>query len=332
MSGLNILVTGGAGFIGSSLCERLVIEGHNVLAYDSLFRGRKSNLSSLQAHTDFQFMQGDVRDIDRLDEAIELLGGVDIVYHLAAVNGTKWFHEAAHSVIDVNINGTLRTLELAMAHDARYVLASSPEAFGEALQQPIQNGNDMTFTDPSIHQRHSYGASKYLDEIASQHAARDGLDVRIVRPFNAHGPRLLGDEYGQVVAMFFQAILSNESIKLHNGGKQTRSFTWIDDVVEGFVLAGLQDKSLQNESLTGCALNIGSTEEITIQQLQETIFSLISNDETWVGELPKIESIDGYHGDAKRRLPDCSQAETLVGWKSKTSLEQGLSIMWSALR
>jgi nucleoside-diphosphate-sugar epimerase len=332
MSGLNILVTGGAGFIGSSLCERLVAKGHNVLAYDSLFRGRESNLTSLQDHAAFQFMQGDVRDVDRLDEAIEYLGGVDLVYHLAAVNGTKWFHEAAHSVIDVNINGTLRTLELAMAHDARYVLASSPEAFGEALQQPIQNGNEMTFTDPSLHQRHSYGASKYLDEIASQHAARDGLDVRIVRPFNAYGPRLLGDEYGQVVAMFFHAILSNEPIQLHNGGMQTRSFTWIDDVVEGFLLAGLQDKSLQNDSLSGCALNIGSTEEVSIQTLQETLFSLVSNDETWAKELPKIVRVEGYHGDAARRLPDCSQAETLLGWKSTTTLEQGLSIMWSALR
>ena len=332
MSGLNILVTGGAGFIGSSLCERLVAKGHNVLAYDSLFRGRESNLTSLQDHAAFQFMQGDVRDVDRLDEAIEYLGGVDLVYHLAAVNGTKWFHEAAHSVIDVNINGTLRTLELAMAHDARYVLASSPEAFGEALQQPIQNGNEMTFTDPSLHQRHSYGASKYLDEIASQHAARDGLDVRIVRPFNAYGPRLLGDEYGQVVAMFFHAILSNEPIQLHNGGMQTRSFTWIDDVVEGFLLAGLLDKSLQNDSLSGCALNIGSTEEVSIQTLQETLFSLVSNDETWAKELPKIVRVEGYHGDAARRLPDCSQAETLLGWKSTTTLEQGLSIMWSALR
>tara|TARA_B100001142_G_scaffold201984_1_gene200477 strand:+ start:1284 stop:2282 length:999 start_codon:yes stop_codon:yes gene_type:complete len=332
MSGLNILVTGGAGFIGSSLCERLVAEGHNVLAYDSLFRGRESNLTSLQDLAAFQFMQGDVRDVERLDEAVEHLGGVDLVYHLAAVNGTKWFHEAAHSVIDVNINGTLRTLELAMAHDARYVLASSPEAFGEALQQPIQNGNEMTFTDPSLHQRHSYGASKYLDEIASQHAARDGLDVRIVRPFNAYGPRLLGDEYGQVVAMFFHAILSNEPIQLHNGGMQTRSFTWIDDVVEGFLLAGLQDKSLQNDSLSGCALNIGSTEEVSIQTLQETLFSLVSNDATWAKELPKIVRVEGYHGDAARRLPDCSQAETLLGWKSTTTLEQGLSIMWSALR
>ena len=332
MSELKILVTGGAGFIGSSLCERLVAEGHSVLAYDSLFRGSLSNLSSLQDQPNFQFMQGDVRDIDRLDEAIEHLGGVEIIFHLAAVNGTKWFHEAAHSVIDVNINGTLRTLELAMAHNARYVLASSPEAFGEALQQPIQNGNDMSFTDPSLHQRHSYGASKYLDEVACQHAARDGLDVRIVRPFNAYGPRLLGDEYGQVVAMFFQAILSKEPIQLHNGGLQTRSFTWIDDIVEGFILAGLQEHSLNGASLSGCAFNIGATEEITIRALQEAIFSIVSNDASWEDALPQVEIAEGYHGDALRRLPDCSQAEAFVGWKSTTTLQQGLQRMWTSLR
>lgn len=332
MSALKILVTGGAGFIGSSLCERLVAEGHSVLAYDSLFRGSESNLSALQGNPHFQFMQGDVRDIDRLDEAIEHLGGVELIFHLAAVNGTKWFHEAAHSVIDVNINGTLRTLELAMAHNARYVLASSPEAFGEALQQPIQNGNDMSFTDPSLHQRHSYGASKYLDEVACQHAARDGLDVRIVRPFNAYGPRLLGDEYGQVVAMFFQAILSNEAIQLHNGGRQTRSFTWIDDVVEGFVLAGLQESKLDGEPLSGCALNIGASEEITIQSLQETIFSIVSNDASWNNELPEVETVEGYHGDSLRRLPDSSQAESFIGWKSTTTLQQGLLRMWTSLR
>ena len=332
MAGLKILVTGGAGFIGSSLCERLIGEGNSVLAYDSLFRGSESNLFTLQGHPNFQFMQGDVRDVDRLDEAIEHLGGVQVIYHLAAVNGTKWFHEAAHSVIDVNINGTLRTLELAMAHDARYVLASSPEAFGEALQQPIQNGNEMTFTDPSLHQRHSYGASKYLDEVACQHAARDGLDVRVVRPFNVYGPRLLGDEYGQVVAMFFQAILSNGTVQLHNGGNQTRSFTWIDDAVEGFILAGLQENSLNGASLSGCALNIGATEEITIRDLQETIFSMVSNDASWKNELPEVEIVEGYHGDAIRRLPDCSQAEAFVGWKPKVSLEQGLLQMWSTLR
>lgn len=323
-------MTGGAGFIGSSLCERLVEDGHIVLAYDSLFRGTETNIQSIRDHPNFQFMLGDVRDIDRLDDAVEALGGVDIVFHLAAVNGTKWFHEAAHSVIDVNINGTLRTLELAMAHEARYVLASSPEAFGEAKQQPIQNGNEMTFTDPSLHQRHSYGASKYLDEIACQHAVREGLDVRIVRPFNAYGPRLLGDEYGQVVAMFFNAILNNQPIEIHNGGEQTRSFTWIADIVDGFYRAGIMDMSLDGSSLSGTALNIGSTEEVSILALQEQMFSLVKAS-SWARPMPEVRYTEGYHGDAKRRLPDCSISENLIGWKPQTNLIQGLSAMWNQL-
>ena len=330
MSSRRILVTGGAGFIGSSLCERLVEDGHFVLAYDSLFRGTETNIQSIRDHPNFQFMLGDVRDIDRLDDAVEALGGVDIVFHLAAVNGTKWFHEAAHSVIDVNINGTLRTLELAMAHEARYVLASSPEAFGEAKQQPIQNGNEMTFTDPSLHQRHSYGASKYLDEIACQHAVREGLDVRIVRPFNAYGPRLLGDEYGQVVAMFFNAILNNQPIEIHNGGEQTRSFTWIADIVDGFYRAGIMDMSLDGSSLSGTALNIGSTEEVSILALQEQMFSLVKAS-SWSRPMPEVRYTEGYHGDAKRRLPDCSISEKLIGWKPQTNLIQGLSAMWNQL-
>ena len=331
MSSRRILVTGGAGFIGSSLCERLIEDGHLVLAYDSLFRGTETNIQSIREHPNFQFMLGDVRDIDRLDDAVEALGGVDIVFHLAAVNGTKWFHEAAHSVIDVNINGTLRTLELAMAHEARYVLASSPEAFGEAKQQPIQNGNEMTFTDPSLHQRHSYGASKYLDEIACQHAVREGLDVRIVRPFNAYGPRLLGDEYGQVVAMFFNAILNNLPIDIHNGGQQTRSFTWIADIVDGFYRAGIMDMSLDGSSISGTAFNIGSTEEVSILALQEQIFSLVKAS-SWARPMPEVRHTEGYHGDAKRRLPDCSNSENLIGWKPQTNLIQGLSEMWNQLR
>ena len=332
MSAQRILVTGGAGFIGSSLCERLVQQGHTVVALDSMFRGDEANLDEIIGEQNFSLYAGDVRDVDDLDACVEAMGGLDVIYHLAAINGTKWFHEAAHSVIDVNINGTLRTLELAMACDARYVFASSPEAFGEPASQPITDGDAMIFSDPAQHQRHSYGASKYLDEIACQHAARDGLDVRIVRPFNAYGPRLLGDEYGQVVAMFFHAILSEEPIQLHNGGMQTRSFTWIQDIVDGFLLAGLEDEGRQGESLTGCALNIGSTEEVTIQELQERIFSIVEKDPSWDRELPKVEVVEGYHGDATRRLPDCSEAEKLFTWRATTWLDQGLQQMWSALR
>ncbi|MDB9835248.1 SDR family NAD(P)-dependent oxidoreductase [Candidatus Poseidoniaceae archaeon] len=329
---MRILVTGGAGFLGSSLCEALIGQGHQVTALDSLFRGSLANLKALEDHSNFIFLEGDVRDVDALDACVEAMGGLDLVFHLAAINGTKWFHEAAHSVIDVNINGTLRTLELAMANEARYVLASSPEAFGEAEKQPIANGNPMHFTDPHLHQRHSYGASKYLDEVAAQHAARDGLDVRIVRPFNAYGPRLDGGEYGQVVAMFFDSILNGKPIQLHNQGRQTRSFTWIDDVTDGFLKAGLTDSNASPSHLSGLAFNIGSTEEISIAGLQHAIFEVVEADDTWAGGLPPVEASEGYPGDAGRRLPDVSMSEVELKWRCKTTLVKGLTLMWASLR
>ena len=314
----NILVTGGAGFIGSSLCEKLVSDGHNVVALDSLFRGSEDNLSEIMGMDNFSLYAGDVRDIEDLDECFERLESIDIIYHLAAINGTKWFHEAAHSVIDVNINGTLRCLEVAMAHDSRFVFASSPEAFGEAEMQPLTDGNPMVFTDPAKHQRHSYGASKYLGEIACQHAVREGADVRIVRPFNAYGPRLCGDEYGQVIGIFFENALSSKPLQVHGDGLQTRSFTWIDDVVDGFVKAGFADVK------SGSVFNIGSTEEVSINQLAGKVAKL-------VGEQTLIETIEGYYGDSKRRLPNTKSANDDLNWQAKTSLDDGLKLMWQSL-
>ena len=325
MSELRILVTGGAGFLGSSLCHSLIEKGHKVVALDSLFRGTKDNLSEVLDDDNFTFIHDDVREVEALDSAVEVLGGLDLVFHLAAVNGTKWFHEAAHSVIDVNINGTLRTLELAMAHDARYVLASSPEAFGEAPEQPIRDGNMMQFTDPAKHQRHSYGASKYLDEVACQHAAREGLDVRIIRPFNAYGPRLVGDDYGQVVSIFFHKIINDETLIVHGNGSQTRSFTWIDDVTDGFVKAGLMDKGLDGTNLSGMAFNIGSTEEVTISQLAKQVVATSGKDDS------VIEFGTGYFGDSKRRLPDIESSKRALGWQPTVDLQQGLQKMWKEL-
>ena len=318
-------MTGGAGFLGSSLCQSLVEQGHLVVALDSLFRGSEENLVDISDSENFQFIHGDVRDVDILDSAVDSLGGLDLVYHLAAVNGTKWFHEAAHSVIDVNINGTLRTLELAMANEARYVFASSPEAFGETEKQPISDGNLMQFTNPAEHQRHSYGGSKYLGEVACQHAAREGLDVRIVRPFNAYGPRLLGDQYGQVVSIFFNKILNNESIIIHGDGSQTRSFTWIDDVTEGFVKTGLLDHGIDGSNLSGLAFNIGSTEEVSITSLAKRIVEVSGKKEI------EQKNETGYYGDSKRRLPDVDKSQLLLGWSCNVNLNDGLKRMWDEL-
>ena len=318
MSTQRILVTGGAGFIGSSLCERLVQQGHTVVALDSMFRGDEANLEEIIGEENFSLYAGDVRDVDDLDACVEAMGGLDVIYHLAAINGTKWFHEAAHSVIDVNINGTLRTLELAMANDARYVFASSPEAFGEPESQPITDGDAMIFSDPAQHQRHSYGGSKYLGEVASQHATREGLDVRIVRPFNAYGPRLCGDDYGQVIGIFFQNILDGVNLTVHGDGSQTRSFTWIDDVVDGFVKAG------EVNSCPNMVFNIGSTEEISILELANKVTKFSTNGS-------EVTYGDGYFGDSNRRLPEISRAVELLNWQSTVSLDDGLELMWDSL-
>ena len=310
MSDMRILVTGGAGFIGSSLCESLVLMGHKVVAIDSMFRGSEDNLDAILGSENFSLYAGDVRDIDDLDTCVEALGGLDLVYHLAAINGTKWFHEAAHSVIDVNVNGTLRTLELAMAHDAKYVFASSPEAFGEPLSQPISDGDAMVFTDPREHQRHSYGGSKYLGEIACQHAARDGLDVQIIRPFNTYGPRLCGDEYGQVIAMFFNQLIDSGVLSVHGDGSQTRDFVYVEDIAKANLL------SMESES-TFSFLNIGTGISTSIRKLAEIMIELSGKQlELTFDNLPE--------GDIKNSLAEISYAKKLINWNHETSLKNGL--------
>ena len=245
---------------------------------------------------------------------------------MAAINGTKWFDEAALDVIDVNINGTLVALRKAREWGARFVLASSPEAYGENEAMPLGNEDISQFPSASQHQRFSYGASKYLDEVAVQHAVRNGLDARIVRPFNAYGATMLGDAYGQVVGMFFNAILHQQPMQIHGDGRQTRSMTYIDDTVDGFYLAGALDEGLDGVRLAGRSFNIGSTEEVSMRFLAESVNKTVGT--------MAVDMVlgGGYPGDSKRRLPDISAALTSLGWAPRTSLEEGLGKVWAQLQ
>ncbi|RJU96117.1 MAG: NAD-dependent epimerase/dehydratase family protein, partial [Candidatus Poseidoniales archaeon] len=176
------------------------------------------------------------------------------------------------------------------------------------------------------HQRFSYGASKYLDEVALQHAVLHGLDGRIVRPFNGYGHRMVGDAYGQVVGMMFQAVKERGVIAVHGDGQQTRSFTHLDDLVDGIYLAGALDAGLNGESLRGASFNIGSTEEVSMLDLAHAINATVGS------QAVDIVLAGGYHGDSKRRLPDCTSAAERLGWRAKVSLEEGLRRMWAALQ
>ncbi|MBQ70950.1 MAG: hypothetical protein CMA65_05625 [Euryarchaeota archaeon] len=323
---MRVLVTGAAGFIGSYLCERLIEDGHQVVGVDNLFRGVKDHLASIIQHPMFRFVEGDVSQDHVLDACEEAFGGFELIHHLAAINGTRWFHEAARTVIDVNVNTTLKTLAAAERWGSRYVFASSPEAFGDAANMPLMERSSSVFPSSHDHQRHSYGGSKYLGELAVQHALATGLDARIVRPFNAYGSRLLGDAYGQVIGMMFHAVRSQEAINVHGNGSQTRSFTHINDVIEGFVLAGERSHSVDGQRLlSGCSFNIGSSEEVSILELSKRIVKVTGT------QIAPVVGVEGYFGDSKRRVPDCSSAERLLGWRCSTSLDTGLAEVWQEL-
>jgi len=310
---MRVLVTGGAGFLGSSLVESLVKQGHDVVVIDNCWRGSKENLRMVEDN--ITFIEGDACVFTSY-AMITNPSAIDIVYHLAAINGTKWFHEEARMVMDVNLNSTLRSLEFAEEYNCRYVFASSPEAFGESEIMPLGGGEASVFPVAHEHQRHAYGASKYLGELAVQHAVRQGLDARIVRPFNGYGPRLLGDEYGQVVAMMLQRAVHQGEIIVHGDGSQTRSLTYIDDLVRGIEATGM------TEGLGGMCLNLGSEEECTMLDLAQRIAKLVGNE---TGRIIHIRYEQGHPGDSKRRVPNLEQAKRHLNWQAHTTLDDGLA-------
>ena len=310
---MRILVTGGAGFLGSSLVESLVKKDYEVVVIDNCWRGAKDNLRLVK--NQITFIEGDACDLASYD-MIPNPHGIDIVYHLAAINGTKWFHEEARMVMDVNLNSTLRSLEFAEGNNCRYVFTSSPEAYGESEIMPLGGDEASVFPVSYKHQRHAYGASKYLGELAVQHAVRQGLDARIVRPFNGYGPRLLGDEYGQVVSMMLQRAVNHREIVVHGDGSQTRSLTYIDDLVRGIESAGTI------EGLAGVCLNLGTEDECSMIDLAQQIAELVENE---LNHVIHIRHEQGHPGDSKRRLPNLTQTRKHLKWKARVSLEDGLS-------
>ena len=294
-----VLVTGGAGFLGSHLVDSLLERGDEVIVFDDLSRGSESQVGNGAI-----FVEGDVRSLDDWDRVFAN-HSPEVIHHLAAVNGTRRFHKEADLVVDVNVNGTRNALMYAKKHQCRLVFYSSPESFGEQELMPLSNDSVSLFPPAHLHQRHSYGASKHIGEVLCQFEVRNGLDVRIARPCNVYGPRLHSDENGQVVSMMMAAT----PIVVHGDGMQTRSLTWVGDVIEGLLTLNDMD------GLDGMAFNLGSTVEITMLDLAKIISNLRG---------VEIVHSEPNHGDSKRRLPDVSMNET-ISWEATTSLQEGLN-------
>ena len=324
---MRCIVTGGAGFLGSYLTEQLVMMGHSVVVIDDMFRGKKKNLEGCKGMDGYYLVMGDAANRDNYEKAADKLGGVDCVYHLAAINGTRWFHERPDFVIQVNLDTLRVALDFSITRGARFVFTSSPEAFGEQPEMPLTNDSNSLFSPAAEHGRHSYGASKYLGEIMVQHAvSNSSLDARIVRPFNAYGPRLPGDAYGQVTGIFLEQCHKGSPITIHGNGSQTRSFTWVEEAVEGIRLAGELDVGIDGSNLAGAAFNLGNTEEVSITDLANLCLEITdSNSEIYHQEV-------GHPGDSRRRKPDISESERVLGWTPNQSLEQGLRSCWRWLQ
>jgi UDP-glucose 4-epimerase len=310
---MKYLITGGAGFIGSHLCEYLLLQGHQVTALDDLSTGSLENIKPIQTNPGFQLVAGTVLNRSVLEN---LVSQADIVCHLAAAVGVKNIIENPLQSLKTNVEGTLNVLEAAVPSGQRVVLTSTSEVYGKNENIPFSEENDMVLGSTTV-RRWGYACSKALDEfLALAYFSEKKVPVVIGRLFNTIGPRQTG-RYGMVVPRFVGQALAGKEITVFGDGKQTRSFTYVSDVVEALHLLS------QKENITGGVFNIGTGEEITIQGLAEKI-KMLCRSNSGIVHLPPEEAYrDGFE-DMRRRLPDLSRIKKAIGYSPKINLDEAL--------
>jgi UDP-glucose 4-epimerase len=314
-----ILVTGGAGFIGSHLVDRLLTDGASVTVLDNFSTGHEANLST-QASL-LRLVRGTVTDETLVDQ---LVADHPLVFHLAAAVGVAHIMSDPVGSLRTNVRGTENVLAAAHRYGSRVVLASTSEIYGRSAEVPFKETADRVLGPTWIH-RWSYSTSKAVDEHLAFAYAEQGLRVSIVRYFNSYGPRLDERGYGSVIARFVTQALSGEPITVHGDGRQTRCFTYVTDTVEGTVLAARRREALGN------VFNIGSVEEITIRDLAERIRRVLGSDSRitlvpYEGAYPK-----GFQ-DTPRRVPDLDRAREVLGYSPTVSFDEGLALTLSWCR
>ena len=311
---MNILVTGGAGFIGSHLCERLIGDGHTVTALDDLSTGNIANLNNLMDVDDFTFVQGSILDLDVLQP---LIGQTDYVFHLAAAVGV--FNIVNHPLdsLMTNIRGTENVLESAHKYSKPVFVTSSSEVYGKNVSDSLRESDDRILGSP-VTLRWSYSEAKAIDEsLAYAYFVEKKLETRIVRFFNTVGPRQLG-AYGMVVPRFVRAALNNEPITIYGTGEQTRCFGHVYDAVEAVVRIAFSPNTI------GKVINIGNDFEISINDLAKKVISETSSQSTII-YVPYEEAYGSGFEDMERRVPNIELINQLVGWKPERDLSTMIS-------
>ena len=305
---MRILVTGAAGFIGSHLCERLLKEKHQVVGMDNFITGSPNNLAHLASNQDFSFIRHDVSNF------IFVPGKIDAVLHFASPaspnpNSPFGYVNLPIQTMKAGALGTHNTLGVARAHDARFLLASTSEIYGDPLEHP-QKETYWGHVDP-IGTRSVYDeAKRFAEALTMAYHRFHGIDTRIVRIFNTYGPRMRLDD-GRVVPNFLKQGLAGERLTVYGDGTQTRSFCFVDDLVEGIYRLLISD---YHEPV-----NIGNPTEISILELAETANRLTKNP-AGVTLIPNQRC----EGDPQRRKPDIGKARQILNWRPQIPLEEGL--------
>lgn len=309
MSASRVVVTGGCGFIGSHLVERLIAQGDEVTIFDGMAPPAHQTL----ARTHARFIQGDI--VDRSSLASAIRPGVDVVYHLAAVVGVDQYLARPLDVIDINVSGTRNVLDLAAHAGAKVVVASTSEVFGKNPAVPWREDDDRVL-GPTSADRWTYSSSKALAEhLVFAYVRQRGLDATIVRFFNAYGPR---QRPGFVVSRSVHRALNGRPLVIYDDGKQTRCFTYIDDAINGTLLAA------GSQAAVGQAFNIGSMVETTVGEAIELIAELTGAD-VHITSVDTRTTLGKTYEDLSRRIPDNAKARETLGWACTTSLRDGLT-------
>jgi dTDP-glucose 4,6-dehydratase len=300
---MRVVITGGAGFLGSHLCERLLAEGWDVLALDNLVTGVDSNVGHLMKHPKFRIARADV------SHYIDVAGPVDYVLHFASPASPVDYLKLPIPTLKVGALGTHNALGLALAKNARFLLASTSECYGDPEISP-QHEEYWGHVNP-VGPRGVYDEAKRFAEAMTMAYHRfHGVDTRIVRIFNTYGPRMRLNDGRALPNFVFQA-LSGKPLTIYGNGKQTRSFCYVSDLIEGIYRLMMSDEHLP--------VNIGNPQEITIVEFAERIRKNFENAPSLVYEpLPQ--------DDPKRRCPDITKAKRILKWEPKVGLEEGLKL------
>lgn len=316
---MRILITGGAGFIGSNLVDHLMAQGHEITVLDNLSVGKVSNIAHHLESERFHFVNDSILNLSTLER---LVRQAEVIYHLAAVVGVKYVVDDPLGAIITNVRGTENVLEMAFKYWVRTVIASSSEIYGKSTQVPLREDSDRVL-GPTTVGRWSYSDSKAIDEYFALAYARKGLPVSVVRYFNAYGPRLDPKGYGSVIARFITQALQGQPLTVYDDGKQTRCFTYVADTVEGTIRAATLREA------AGKVFNIGSERETTILELAQMIKQLTGSSSEIV-HVPYEKAYGPAFEETRRRVPDVTRAREVLGFEAHITLEEGLrrTIEW----